>query len=118
VRIHQDGNDAFEPPFPEVAFPLRKGQEWRWQGRVGKEKRSTICRNLGVQPVEVPLGKFRAYVIEETITLDSGETGRATLWLVEGIGIVKLEGKRDDLRDPSGLLFNWELKAFSRVVKE
>lgn len=118
VAIHQDGNNLFEPPFLEFAFPFKKSQEWQWKGKVGKEVRSVNCKNLGLADARVPLGRFRAYVIEERIELASGESGHATFWLAEGIGVVKLVGKKEDLRNPaSNTIFYWELKSFAKKDK-
>ena len=69
--------------------------------------------NHGLQEVKVPFGQWDAFFVSQR----SGSS--ADFWLVDGIGVVKLEGKSWDEHDPapqpgSALYFDWQLKQFSR----
>ncbi len=107
------GDDRYEPPFRQFAFPSGEGAVWEWRGKIGSEPAEYASRNEGLEEVEVPLGTFEAFRVRQT---DSGQTD---FWLVRGIGVVKLAGKTWDEHDPapepgSPLYFDWRLKEFTR----
>jgi len=108
VRIVRVGADAFTPPYLEIAFPLREGATWQWSGSIGARRVALRCGNRGRVSVTVPLGTYQAWHIRE----DAGSGGYTDIYLAEGPGVVKLEGKMWDMHNPSGREFTWQLKEF------
>jgi len=112
VWIHQVGQDRYKPPYRQFVFLTKKGDRWNWKGTIGKEPAEYACENYGLQEVEVPLGQWEAFSVSQTRVFTN-------FWLVDGIGVVKLEGKSLDEHDPvpqpgNPLYFDWQLKEFTR----
>lgn len=110
VRIHRAGTDVYTPPFQEFVFPSPPDHRWEWEGRAGEKRLRFSSNNLGLSDIRVPLGTYRAFVIQEA---DSRAPGTEThFWLARGIGVVRLTGKILDehRRERDGIL-EWEFKA-------
>lgn len=115
VRIHKVGEDAFDPPYREIAFPLESGMTWSWEGKIGGRKASARFSHGGAERVAVPLGTFSAFRVSESLRWEAGEEATTELWLVERIGVVRLSGKLGDLHNNSSReRYTWELKAYTR----
>jgi hypothetical protein len=113
VRIHKVGNHVFEPPYREFAMPLREGAAWKWKGRFAGKDDEIHCSVTRMQRVTVPAGTFAAWVVDEK----PASGGTNTFWLAEGVGVVRLFGKKNDLHNPTGEWFTWELKEFRRPAR-
>ncbi len=119
VRLYMAGDHEFVPPFGEIVFPIRVGGAWNWRGTIGGHEfriKSTVGRR---QEVVTPMGTFTAFKITEEATLapapgTPSRSGWTDLWLADGIGVVKLEGKGIDLHNGTYREFSWRLKSFSR----
>ena len=108
VRIHKVGDTSFVPPFLEVAFPMRFGERWTWEGTLGDSFLSICSRNIGREEIRVPAGLFLTYRIEEV------STGTTLIYLAEDVGVVELTGKESDVHNSKGGSFDWKLVSFSR----
>jgi hypothetical protein len=117
VLIHQVGQDRYKPAYQQFVFYTKQGDRWDWQGMIGDEPAEYACVNYGEQLVSVPFGQWDAFwVAQEASATDTGDT---KFWLVDGIGVVRLEGKYRDKHDPppqrgESSRFDWQLKEFSR----
>ena len=116
VKIHKVDGDYFSPPFLEFEFPLiGKPNNWEWTGSIGEQFWTIKSESKPRSLVRVPMGMYLAiYVREAMIRGRNREAGSTNYWLAEGIGVVKLTGKRGDLHNPTGKEFIWELKEFKK----
>lgn len=118
VKIHRVGDDYFSPPFLEFKFPLlEEGSKWEWTGSIGEQFLTIRSESEQSKSIRVPMGTFKAiYVKEEMIRGISPYwvAGWTSFWLVEGIGVVRLSGKKMDLHNPTSKDYLWELKEFKR----
>ncbi len=113
VWIHRVGQDIYQPPYQQFAFPTKQGDRWNWKGTIGDEPDEYASENYGLQEVQVPLGRWEAFYVGQQ------SLAHTNFWLVDGIGVVKLEGKSWDEHDPAPqpgdpLYFDWQLKEFSQ----
>jgi hypothetical protein len=113
VSIHQVDDDRYQPPFQQFVFPTKQGDRWSWKGAIGKEKSEYDSENVGLQQVQTPLGQWEAFCVQQR------SQAMTNFWLVDEIGVVRLEGKSWDEHDPAPqpggpLYFDWQLKDFSR----
>jgi hypothetical protein len=117
VLIHRVGADRYEPAYRQFAFRSKHGDEWNWKGTIGDEPGQYVCMNYGQHRVSVPLGQWDAFwVAQEAPESDSGDTN---FWLVDEIGVAKIQAKFRDKHDPrprpgESEQFDWQLKEFSR----
>ena len=111
VYIHAEGKKVFAPPLRQFAFFAKKGDVWKWRGTEGGKDRRYEFENLGLQESDVPAGKFKAIAVRQS-DAENGE--QSTFWLAEGVGIVRLSGKRELNKEGRPELFEWSLKSFKR----
>lgn len=116
VRLFRVGDQDFYPPYLEIAFPLSSREPWNWRGTIGESKFRMGCENFGSEVVETPLGPLTAVHIREDVNRVGKGSGRTDLWLAEGFGVVKLEGKSLDLHNPEKGTDSicWRLKFFTK----
>lgn len=112
VRIHRAGSEDFSPPFLEISFPLAAGRTWTWRGLIGGSEFSIRSSILRSETVETPAGRFEAHVVREELR-HGDRQGWTDLWIADGWGVVKLQGKTFDLHNSVGGGFEWSLKSFT-----
>lgn len=86
--------DLFEPPIIVFRYPLKEGYIWEEQTKFKdyynqKKISFTTFKVLGMEEVEVPAGKFKAWKIEEVNKVDGEIVIKKTNWYAKNIGIVK-----------------------------
>jgi hypothetical protein len=111
VYIHADGKKEFSPPLRQFAFFAKSGDSWKWRGTESGKDRSYEFENLGRQAVKVPAGEYQAIAVQQS---DSQAGESSTFWLAEGVGIVRLSGKRELSKAGQLEIFEWKLKSFKR----
>jgi hypothetical protein len=107
VRIHRVGADFYRPAFKEFAFKSTRGAAWSWKGAIGREAAQYNSSNEGLEDVDVPLGKFRAFHV-----IQANEHNITHFWLAKGVGVVKVLNKGGDSHDPIPGPFEWRLREF------
>ena len=116
VLIHRVGQDRYVPAYRQFAFRSKRGDHWHWKGMIGDEPGEYESWNNGEYLTTVPLGQWKAFwIVQEAPESDSGDTD---FWLVDGIGVVKIQAKFRDKHDPpprpgKSQRFDWQLKEFS-----
>lgn len=114
-----DGRDSlvrFDPPQIMVATPLKTGTKWKFDGKIGDKKVTQQYEITGEEDVEVPAGKFRAWLIH----CDQTAPAAATIdrWFVPGTGFVKI---RTEIKSTFGTMLqrtSLELKEMPKVAAE
>ncbi|HVU85827.1 MAG TPA: hypothetical protein VHD36_00800 [Pirellulales bacterium] len=76
-----------EPPLCVIKFPIKQGDNWEGEARVGRED-FDITGSTTLDEVEVPFGKFSAAKVIIT-TSENGMKIRSTDWFAPGVGMVK-----------------------------
>jgi len=77
------------PPQQMLAFPLKAGTSWKFDGTVGDTKVSQRYQIARQEDVEVPAGKFHAWRI--TCAQLAPSKGVIDRWFVPGVGFVKID---------------------------
>jgi hypothetical protein len=122
LAIHKVGDELYDPPFLEFAFPITKpdARDRVWVGSIGNRTYGIRSRNSGVEEIKLPSGPVKAIRIEENMsTVVPGRTpavthfGNTTFWIARGFGVVILKGKGNDPHNPTDRDFQWTLKSFT-----
>jgi hypothetical protein len=83
---------SYEPPLPELKYPVKKNATWEWKGKYRNEERSETRTITAIEEVKVPAGVYKAAKVEIVgLRASSGdERWKSTEWFAEGVGRVKL----------------------------
>jgi hypothetical protein len=89
------GASHFDPPALAMPATIEKGKTWSYTTKALEMTMNAAAKVAGIETVKVPLGEFKAWRIETTITLrgQAGTTAKVedVSYYVEGIGVVKSE---------------------------
>lgn len=123
LAIHKVGDDLYDPPFLEFAFPITQPdvRDRVWVGSIGSITYGIRSRNKGTETIKLPTGPVTAIRVEEQMsTVVRGAVpevkhfGNTTFWIARGLGVVELKGKGNDPHNPTSRDFQWTLKSFSK----
>jgi len=101
-----DFGSGVQPYDPAILLfppaPLRVGQNW--SSRVAFRGSTLVVVNkvLRIEGVEVPAGRYNAFVIRSSMTAEGGGANVVDMYFVPGIGIVRYatqDGGQIDLQD-------------------
>jgi hypothetical protein len=90
IMRHQIGTFDVSPPVRLLIFPVRVGQSWEGEIRLGPAKTRAACRILRTEEVEVPAGRFKAVVVYREIQVEGEPKFTYLEWFVAGVGGVKV----------------------------
>jgi hypothetical protein len=82
------------------APPLVLGQEWGGRSSFGGQRVALLGKVLRIEGVNVPAGRFNAYVIRTSTVTSAGGSQVMEIYFVPGVGIVRYatpDGARVDL---------------------
>lgn len=89
------GTSRFDPPFLAMPATIEKGKTWSYTTKALGARMNAAAKVTGIETVKVPLGEFKAWRIETTMTLqsDAGTTAKVedVSYYAEGVGVVKAE---------------------------
>lgn len=89
------GTSRFDPPFLAMPAKIEKGKTWSYTTKALGATMNAAAKVTGVETVKVPLGEFKAWRIETTMTLrsEAGTTAKVedVSYYAEGVGVVKAE---------------------------
>ncbi len=93
-------DDEITPPVKVLALPIKKGESWTIDSKVGAQGGQTVKGGFKIandkEKVKVPAGEFDA-VLVEGVDLDvAGTKTTVRMWFVKGVGLVKLAYKIAD----------------------
>ncbi len=87
VYRHRIGGVEMKFPVPVLRYPVKANDSWELATMVGQQ---TIKGKVTTrfEDVEVPLGKFKAFVTDVKAEAD-GQAIHSTIWFAEGVGKIK-----------------------------
>jgi hypothetical protein len=95
-RFKVDSGEV-KPPVCILKLPVPKGSRWQQRYQVG-ERGATGFFSVNTSEVNVPLGKFKAVIVDATTSEGPGRPStRTVVSYADGVGIVKqeiIDGKR------------------------
>ena len=80
----------YDPPFPIARFPFKKGQKWKWVGKLFGRTVSQTFKVKGLRTVKVPAGTFTGLEVESLVN-PSGIVVKVTEVFAAGVGLVYQE---------------------------
>lgn len=84
---------AYNPALPLYpAAPLRVGQSWNARSAQGGRNIALSVRVERQEGVQVPAGRFNAFVIRSSVVSDGGASSVTESYFVPGFGVVRLKG--------------------------
>lgn len=89
VFRHRINGIESEPPFCILQYPVKSGDTWKANSKVGNETIQGECK-AEKEEVTVPAGKYSA--VKVTINAEvvpSGQKINNTIWLADDVGLVK-----------------------------
>jgi hypothetical protein len=90
-------DDKIDPPVKVLPLPLKKGDAWKINSKVGTQTVSGEFKIKGDEKVDTPAGKFDNVMLVEGTDLDvAGTKTTVKMWLAKDKGIVKLSYKIND----------------------
>jgi hypothetical protein len=100
-----------DAPFFRLKEPLKKGDEWNGDAKVGDTPTKWHQTVEGEEDVEVPAGKFKAWKVRYDIQTGERHRFEGWEWFVKDVGVVKTESHIHS----SGETFDFvaELKKFT-----
>lgn len=94
-RLYDDMKVIYNPPQRILKFPLKDGDSWIWQGKIG-DQNSTISflvngpENIIIKNINIPCYKVTFKIKEQG---PAGMTVTIIRWYANGIGLIKEEDK-------------------------
>lgn len=89
------GTSSFDPPFLAMPAKIEQGKTWSYTTKALGATMNAAAKVTGIETVKVPLGEFKAWRIETTMTLrsEAGTTAKVedVSYYAEGVGVVKAE---------------------------
>jgi hypothetical protein len=87
-RNRVQGNEP-DPAVLILQYPAKAGLKWNVESKVGTETISGVYKTEE-EEVTVPAGKYKAIkVISDAEVKPSGQKVLSTVWMVDGVGVVK-----------------------------
>jgi len=83
---------AFDPPLCVLKLPAKKGNTWKYTGKLGEGK-VTGTFTTSEEEIEVPSGMYKAFVVASTDFVDAGGRSSVAYAFAEGVGLVRQTGK-------------------------
>jgi hypothetical protein len=92
--ITKEGNYVYDKPLLRVPFPVKIGQEWRWNGKEFIDGKTHTVSLKGkaskVEAITTPAGKFETLKVETTLETSEGSKNILTEWYAKDLGMVKM----------------------------
>ena len=82
--------EEYNKPFPRATFPFKKGQTWKWFGKMAGKDVSYSFQVKGEKTVTVPAGKFTGLEIVTIVRVNRELTTIKEVF-APGVGLVYLE---------------------------
>lgn len=83
----------YEPPLQLYpSGPLIIGQEWGMRSSIQGKTVAFVAKVIRLEGVQVPAGKFNAYVIRTSFVTQSGGSSVVESYFVPGVGVVRFVG--------------------------
>lgn len=78
-----------DPPVMILQYPVKPGDKWNIESKVGGETIKGVYKTEE-EEVTVPAGKYKAIkIISDAEVIPSGQKVMSTVWMVDGVGVVK-----------------------------
>jgi len=88
-----DFGTGIQPYDPAIQIfppaPMRVGQSWSSRVNFRGSTLMVVNKVLGIEGVEVPVGRYNAFVIRSSMTAEGGGANVVDMYFVPGIGIVR-----------------------------
>jgi hypothetical protein len=92
--ITKEGNYVYDKPLLRVPFPVKIGQEWRWDGKefINDETHTVNLtgKAVKIETITLPAGKFETLKVETTLETSEGTKNILTEWYAKDLGMVKM----------------------------
>jgi hypothetical protein len=88
VFRHRYNGIAVSPPLCLLKYPVKDGESWATDIKIGGMQLKVRCRVGGAEEVEVPAGKYKA-VTSDVETAVMGVKITTKYWFAPGVGVVK-----------------------------
>jgi hypothetical protein len=82
----------FSPPFVDLPARLEAGATWTWEGSSKGAHMEIRSVFVGLETVKVAAGEFRCARVERHMPQVPAHV--TVHWYAEGVGLVKMQGKR------------------------
>jgi hypothetical protein len=92
----------YDPPFPIAKFPFKKGQKWKWKGKLFGRTISQTFEVKGMKTVTVPAGTFTGLEVQSLIN-PGGIVLKVTEVFAAGVGLVYQEREQIGVKEKSKL---------------
>jgi hypothetical protein len=92
--ITKEGNYVYDKPLLRVPFPVKNGQEWKWNGKefINDETHTVNLKGKAVkiETITLPAGKFETLMVETTLETSEGTKNILTEWYAKDLGMIKM----------------------------
>ena len=92
--ITKEGKYVYDKPLLRVPFPVKIGQEWKWDGKefINDETHTVNLKAKAtkVETITTPAGKFEALKVETVLETSEGTKNILTEWYAKDLGMIKM----------------------------
>lgn len=92
--ITKEGNYVYDKPLLRVPFPVKIGQEWKWDGKefINDETHTVNLKGkvTKIETITTPAGKFETLKVETTLETSEGTKNILTEWYAKDLGMIKM----------------------------
>lgn len=105
---------TFSTPIPAITFPVEAGKKFSWSGSDGKAKMSYENEVVGIGEVDTDMKRMSAVSVDAkgtSVLNNVTEKTERTMWMVPGVGIVRIRESTGSATASSELLLS--LKSYT-----
>jgi len=92
--ITKEGKYVYDKPLLRVPFPVKVGQEWKWDGKefINDETHTVNLKAKAtkVETITTPAGKFETLKVETVLETSEGTKNILTEWYAKDLGMIKM----------------------------
>ncbi len=92
--ITKEGKYVYDKPLLRVPFPVKVGQEWKWDGKefINDETHTVNLKAKAtkVETITTPAGKLEALKVETVLETSEGTKNILTEWYAKDLGMIKM----------------------------